>query len=69
MEMGKVPTPNGGLVPPIFFYSKTIETGWSRYGVSTEHTQKGASLGGRQREKECTVQSFIRSLDGVTERT
>ena len=50
MEMGKVPTPNGGLVPPIFFYSKTIKTGRSRYGVSTEHTQ-GASLGGGWREK------------------
>ena len=68
MEMGKVPTPNGGLVPPIFFYSKTIKTGRSRYGVSTEHTQ-GASLGGGQRENERTVRSFIRSLDGVTERT
>ena len=29
----------------------------------------GASLGGGWREKECTVRSFIRSLDGVTERT
>ena len=34
-----------------------------------EHTQKGASLGGRRREKEHTVWSFIRSLDGVTEHT
>ena len=68
MEMGKVPTPNGGLVPPIFFYSKTIKTRRSRYGVSTEHTQ-GVSLGGGRRENERTVQSFIRSLDGVTERT
>ena len=33
-----------------------------------EHTQ-GASLGGRRRENERTVRSFIRSLDGVTERT
>ena len=68
MEMGKVPTPNGGLVPPIFFYSKNIKTGWSRYGVSTEHIQ-GASLGGRRQENERTVWSFILSLDGVTERT
>ena len=36
MEMGKVPTPNWGLVSPIFFYSKNIKTGWSRYGVSME---------------------------------
>ena len=34
-----------------------------------EHTQKGVSLGGGQREKEHTVRSFIRSLDGVTEHT
>ena len=26
----------GGWYPPFFFYSKTIKTGWSRYGVSTE---------------------------------
>ena len=54
MEMGKVPTPNGGLVPPIFFYSKNIKTGRSRYGVSTELARsihRGASLGGRRREK------------------
>ena len=49
MEMGKVPTPNGGLVPLIFFYSKTIKTRRSRYGVSTELVRsihRGASLGG-----------------------
>ena len=33
-----------------------------------EHTQ-GASLGGRWWENERTVWSFIRSLDGVIERT
>ena len=33
-----------------------------------EHIQ-GASLGGGWRENKRTVQSFIRSLDGVTERT
>ena len=33
-----------------------------------EHTQ-GVSLGGRQQENEHTVRSFIRSLDGVNERT
>ena len=59
----------GGWYPPFFFYSKTIETGRSRYGVSTEHTQKGASLGGGQWEKEHTVRSFIWSLDRVTEHT
>ena len=62
----------GGWYPPIFFYSKNIKTGRSRYGVSTElvveHTQ-GASLGGGQRENERTVRSFIRSLDGVNEHT
>ena len=58
----------GGWYPPFFFYSKNIKTGQSRYGVSTEHIQ-GASLGGGQRENERTVRSFIRSLDGVTERT
>ena len=63
MDMGKVPTPNGGLVPPIFFYSKTIKTGRSRYGVSTEVVRSG------RRENERTVWSFIRSLDGVIERT
>ena len=58
----------GGWYPPFFFYSKTIETGRSRYGVSTELVRsihrRGASLGGGQREKERTVRSFIRSLDG-----
>ena len=68
MEMGKVPTPNGGLVPPFFFYSKNIKTGRSWYGVSTEHIQ-GASLGGGRRENKRTVRSFKQSLDGVTERT
>ena len=58
----------GGWYPPIFFYSKNIKTGRSRYGVSTEHTQ-GASLGGGQQKNERTVRSFIRSLDRVTERT
>ena len=62
----------GGWYPPFFFIQKTIKTGRSRYGVSTElvteHTQ-GASLGGRRRENERTVRSFIRSLDGVTECT
>ena len=58
----------GGWYPPFFFYSKNIKTGRSWYGVSTEHIQ-GASLGGRRRENERTVWSFIRSLDGVTERT
>ena len=33
-----------------------------------EYTQ-GVSLGGGQQKNECTVRSFIRSLDGVTERT
>ena len=33
-----------------------------------EHIQ-GASLGGGRQENERTVRSFIRSLDGVTERT
>ena len=33
-----------------------------------EHTQ-GVSLGGGRRENECTVWSFIRILDGVSERT
>ena len=33
-----------------------------------EHTQ-GASLGGQTVGNEHTVQSFIRSLDGVTEHT
>ena len=30
--------------------------------------QRGAFLGGRRRENERTVWSFIRSLDGVNER-
>ena len=62
----------GGWYPPFFFYSKTIKTGRSRYGVSTElvwSIHRGASLGGGRRENERTVRSFIRSLDGVTERT
>ena len=33
-----------------------------------EHTQ-GVSLGGGWWENECTVRSFIRILDGVSERT
>ena len=66
MEMGKVPTPNGGLVPlPIFFYSKTIKTGRSRYAVSTELVRRR----GGWRENERTVRSFIQSLDEVLVRT
>ena len=43
----------GGWYPPFFFYSKTIKTGRSRYGVSTELVRsiQGASLGGGRREK------------------
>ena len=52
----------------ITVWSKNIKTGRSWYGVSMEHIQ-GASLAGGRRENEQTVQSFIRSLDGVTERT
>ena len=62
----------GGWYPPFFFYSKNIKTGWSRYGVSTELYRAytgGVSLGGGWQENECTVWSFIRSLDGVNERT
>ena len=57
-----------GWYSPIFFLFKNIETGRTRYRVSTEHTQ-GASLGGWMVGNERTVQSFIRSLDGVSERT
>ena len=62
----------GGWYPPIFFYSKNIETRRSRYGVSTELVRsihRGVSLGGWMVGNKRTVRSFIRSLDGVTERT
>ena len=62
----------GGWYPPIFFYSKNIETGRSRYGVTTELVRSihsGVSLGGWMAGNEHTVRSFIRNLDGVTERT
>ena len=61
----------GGWYPPFFFIQKLLKpdgVGTELVRVSTEHTQ-GASLGGRRRENERTVRSFIRSLDGVTERT
>ena len=67
--MGKVPTPNGGLVPPHFFFIQKI---LKPDGVGTELVRsihRGASLGGGRRENEHTVWSFIRSLDGVNERT
>ena len=58
----------GGWYPPFFFIQKILKPD----GVGTELVQsihRGASLGGRMAGNEHTVQSFIRSLDGVTERT
>ena len=58
----------GGWYPPFFFIQKILKPD----GVGTELVRsihRGASLGGGRREKEHTVRSFIRNLDGVTERT
>ena len=66
--MGKVPTPNGGLVPPHFFFQKILKPD----GVGTELVRsihREASLGGRRRENERTVQSFIQSERAYIVRT
>ena len=71
--MGTVPAPKWGAgTSPIFFFIQNIKFGWSKDAPSMEYIRsvhKGASTRGQTVGKVRIRRSFIRSLDGVNERT